>query len=330
MSPLRTRPMFRSVLSAATSTRGRRIVNVLSVSLAIGLSVLAARHFASAGWPFAGIDPLLAAGAGMLFLIAYAFKAWGWQRLFAPHERPGSMALAVAGGAACVTGTALPGRFDDAVRIAVVRRYPGGCRSGVGTLGLSLFMLGLIDAVALTPMASTAAAVAATSGLARIALSIVAFGGVGAAVVVLLLPRVAASSRSQRYRLGRWLTQRTTNPLDASKAWIFVVASWVLRAFALFLLLGALGVGLSFPLALAFMCAGAASAALPIAPAGAATQAGAGAAILAASGVGLSKAIAFAVAAQAMVILAGAAVILIAAVWHGCVRLVARATPSVA
>ena len=93
-------------------------------------------------------------------------------------------------------------------------------------------------------------------------------------------------------------------------------ASWGVRAVALFLLLAAMDISISFPLAVGFLCAAAASGALPIAPAGAATQAGAGAAMLVASGVGTHRAIDYAVSAQAMLILAGAAVLLFAAVWH--------------
>jgi hypothetical protein len=73
-------------------------------------------------------------------------------------------------------------------------------------------------------------------------------------------------------------------------------------------------------LALSFLVASAASAALPIAPAGAATQAGAGAAILVLSGVHTADAVAFSIAAQALVIVTGAAVILLIASWRLAVR----------
>ena len=99
-------------------------------------------------------------------------------------------------------------------------------------------------------------------------------------------------------------------------AWLLVSVSWALRGTAVFLLLNALSMRGSFPLALAFLCASAASAALPIAPAGAATQAGAGAAILVASGVHAGDAIAFSVAAQLLVVGTGAVVILTVAAWH--------------
>jgi len=83
-----------------------------------------------------------------------------------------------------------------------------------------------------------------------------------------------------------------------------------------FLLLNALSMRGSFPLALAFLCASAASAALPIAPAGAATQAGAGAAILIASGMPTGDAVAFSVAAQVLVVGTGAVVVLAVAAWQ--------------
>src|SRR5205814_648739 len=75
-------------------------------------------------------------------------------------------------------------------------------------------------------------------------------------------------------RLGRWLSPRTTSLRRALQAWVLVSICWIVRAAALFLLLGALGIGYSFPLALLFLCAGAAAGALPIGPAGAATQVG--------------------------------------------------------
>jgi uncharacterized membrane protein YbhN (UPF0104 family) len=152
-------------------------------------------------------------------------------------------------------------------------------------------------------------------------MGVVAFAGVGAAVVIAVLPRLVASGRLIRFRLARWLGERAVSPRDAWQAWLLVLASWITRVFGLFLLLSALGFQFSLPLAIAFLCAAAASGALPIAPAGAATQVGAGAAILMASGVGASSAVSFAVGAQALLILAGAAVLAFAALWHGGRRL---------
>jgi hypothetical protein len=85
---------------------------------------------------------------------------------------------------------------------------------------------------------------------------------------------------------------------------------------ALFLLLHTFGVATSFPLAMMYLCAGAASAAIPIGPAGAATQVTAGAALLVVAGIHVSSAVGFALAAQALFVLAGAAVLLMAVAWR--------------
>jgi uncharacterized membrane protein YbhN (UPF0104 family) len=153
-------------------------------------------------------------------------------------------------------------------------------------------------------------------GLMQAGLIVVAVAGVAAAAVVATLPRLAALRFVSRFRIAGWMRDNATPPREAAWAWVAVATSWVLRSLATFVLLAALGLGTDFALALAFVCASAASAVLPVAPAGAAMQAGAGAAILAASGVRTEQAIAFGIAAQALVIAAGATFVLALAVWH--------------
>lgn len=316
-------PLVTRAVAFIRTTRGRRILNVVVTVFALAVSALAARHFAATGWPLEHANPKLLAVAGILFVLSYPLKAFGWHRLFHPEERPGPLSLAAANGAASVTGAALPGRFDDVVRIAVVRRYPS-CPSGIGTLSLSLFMLGLVDAAALMPISATAAATSSGSPALRAGLAVVAAGGLGAALIIVLLPRAIASGRLIRFRIARWLSTRVTPGRQAWHAGLLVFASWSVRATALFFLLAAMDISISFPLAIGFLCAAAASAALPIAPAGAATQAGAGAAMLVASGLSTQQAIDYAISAQAMVILAGVAVVLFAAARHAGQRVFAR------
>jgi hypothetical protein len=299
----------------------RKVQLVLNAGFGLALLAVAfvsVRHFVGGGWPIHHADPVLVTGSALLFLTAYAFKAWGWQRLFHASERPTADALAFAGGAACVGGIALPGRVDDAIRIAIVKRYPG-TKAGIGTLGISLIVLGMLDNAALTPMASVAAA-GSSHWTARAGFAVVAAAGVAAALIVAFLPRIVRLSFVSRFRLGRWLAEHTHCAKEAWAAWCFISVSWSLRGLAVFLLLNALSMPGSFVLALAFLVACAASAALPIAPAGAATQAGAGAAILALSGVGTADAVAFSIAAQALVIVTGAAVILVIASWQLALR----------
>jgi hypothetical protein len=107
-----------------------------------------------------------------------------------------------------------------------------------------------------------------------------------------------------------------------------VSACWLVRAVALFLLLGTLGVGFSVPLALLFLCAGAAAAALPVGPAGAATQVGASGAALIASGVGASQALLVAVSVGALGVLSGGAILLFAVAWRTGLSLVPTRAPA--
>src|SRR5262245_10975720 len=221
-------------------TRRFRIAfNVVSAAVGITVGVLTTRHFVENGWPLERANVLGVGAAGARFLAAYGFKAWGWQRLFRHDQRPGTLALAAAGGAATVTGLALPGRADEVVRITVVRRFPGK-RVGIGSICLSLFLLGLIDNAALTPIAAISAGVAAPSGWVRAGLIVVAVAGVLAGAFVAFLPRLVAHRRIARFKVVRWIAEHTTTPRQAAQAWSLVVVSWILRVLAVFVLLDAL------------------------------------------------------------------------------------------
>ncbi|HET6915881.1 MAG TPA: lysylphosphatidylglycerol synthase domain-containing protein [Acidimicrobiales bacterium] len=317
----RYRLLVHALARLRRSRRGRWSLAAGSGATMVVLAFLAAKHFATSPWPLSGGEPGVLVAVCLLLLLAQGFKAWGWGRLFAANERPRLLALAAGNGGAALTGVVLPGRFDDAMRIAVVRRYPG-CRAGIRALCLSLVMLGLIDSVALAPLAAAAAVLGGGIGV-RAGLTVVALAGVAAACLLVALPRLAGSKRALRFRLGRWLSPRTTLRRPLSEAWALVSACWLLRALASFLLLGTLGVGFSLALALLFLCAGAAAAAVPIGPAGTATQVGAGAAALIASGVGGSQALAVTLAGGALGVLTGAAIFVAAIVWRAGVSLAA-------
>jgi hypothetical protein len=293
----------------------KRLLNCVFVLVAVVTVGLVVRHFARTGWPLHRANLWLVGAAALIFVGAYAAKAWGWQRLFSDTERPAVLTLAAAGGAASVGGIALPGRCDEVIRVAVVRR----CRrrtASFGAVALSLFVLGLIDSAAMTPLAAVALAAVHLGGWLQVGLAVVVAAGIAAAALVLALPRIARFGFVTRFRVGTWLRENATPRREAVWAWVAVVLSWLLRSLATFVLLAALGLGFDYALAVAFVCASAASAVLPVAPAGAAMQAGAGAAILIAAGVRSEDAIAFGIAAQALVIAAGAAFVLALGAWH--------------
>ena len=298
----------------------KSLLNSAFVLVAAGVALLVARHFRRSGWPLHHANFWLVGLACVVMLAAYMFKAWGWQRLFRHEQRPAVLTLAAAGGAASVGGIALPGRCDEVIRVAVVRRCRRR-RASFGAVALSIFLLGLLDSAALTPLASVAIAVAHVDGWMHLGLIVVAVAGVLAAAVVVSLPRLARLRMFARFRLGRWVGENSTPLREAVWAWGAVAVSWTLRALAVFVLLAALGLGTDFALALAFVCAASASAVLPIAPAGAAMQAGAGAAILVASGIRAEEAVAFGIAAQALLMATGAVFVAALGAWHAHGRL---------
>ena len=152
----RYRLLVGALVRVRRSRRGRWAAGIGYGLIALALVLLAARHFATTSWPLSTGHPALLVAVGLLLVLAQWLKAYGWGRLFTKDERPKPLALAAANGGAALIGVVLPGRFDDAMRIAVVRRYTP-CPTGVRVLCLSLVMLGLIDSVALAPLALAAA-----------------------------------------------------------------------------------------------------------------------------------------------------------------------------
>src|SRR5213595_434061 len=206
----RYRLLLRALWELRHSRRTRWGVGFGSAAFMLLLAFLTVRHFATTSWPLSHGQPGLLAAAGLLLLFAQALKAVGWSRLFTNRERPSPLALVAGNGGAALIGVVLPGRFDDAMRIAVVRRYLR-CPAGLRALALSLVMLGLIDSAALAPLALVGVAFPGAGIGVRAGLGVVAVGGVAAATVIVALPSLAASRRALRFRLGRWLSPRTTS-----------------------------------------------------------------------------------------------------------------------
>lgn len=298
--------VIRSELAFLRAPRVRRALNLVFVAAAGAMIWLVLREVVGRGWPLGRTQPALTAAALAFFLSTFALRALAWQRLFRPYERPRSLALVASNGVAAVTAVALPSRVDDAIAIAVMRRLSPRPPS-IGTLALSLFLLGLMDMAGLVPFAAFAtAAVDADVGV-RTAMTALLGIGVGAALVGAALPTLRHRERIVRFRLGHWLARHApSSHRDAIWSWLLVAASWLTRVGGLYVLLDAVGLRAPFPVATAYVVAGAGAAALPIGPAGAVTQAGIGAAVLAGAGIATRDAVAFAVVAQSLTVLAGA------------------------
>jgi hypothetical protein len=81
----------------------------------------------------------------------------------------------------------------------------------------------------------------------RAGFSVLGVGGMGAAAVVLALPRLSSHGRFVRFRVVRWLAPRATPLPEATRASGLVLASWLIRAVAVFLLLATFGIAVSLP-----------------------------------------------------------------------------------
>ena len=94
----------------------------------------------------------------------------------------------------------MPGRVDDAIRIAVREALPG-TRAGLGTIGLSLVIVGMLDNAALAPLRVDRCG-RFDSWTVRAGFFVVAIAGVAAAFVVGFLPQFAGIRRVMRYPHG--------------------------------------------------------------------------------------------------------------------------------
>lgn len=297
---------LRPVFALLRSRRGRRLSDAVVVLAGAALVALVARELVATGWPAKRLQPLAAAAAAAFFFSTFALRAFGWQRLFRPIERPRSLVLVTSTGTSEVVSLALPPRIGDAIGISIVRKLTLRRAPSIGTTALSLFVLGLLDIAAIVPLAAYATIRVHADAAVHVGLLVVMGVGVGAAVVAAALPSIRTSERLMRRGLGHWLALHApVSRRDTLWSWFLVCGSWLARAAALLLLLDALGLGGSFTLAAAYVVAGAGASSLPVGPAGAATEAGAGAAVLAGAGVSKAQAIALAVTAQGMTAAAG-------------------------
>ena len=152
--------------------------------LAVAVGFLAARRLTSTSWPLQEANVVLVLGASAAYLASFVFRALGWQRLF-PGERPDRSRCLAACGAAAASGVVLPFRLDYVVKISTLRRL-GGVRLGLETVGLSIVTLGLVDAVAMLPLA--VAAIATSGAIFRAPLVVVLLFCLGCIAVLALGP----------------------------------------------------------------------------------------------------------------------------------------------
>jgi len=265
--------------------------------LAFIACILVGQRLTNTSWPLqqAHLDLVVAAGAA--YLASFVLRALGWQRLFPRGQRPDRTRCLAACGAAAASGFVLPFRLDYVVKISMMRRL-GGVKLGREAIILSIISLGLVDAVAMFPLAI--AAIATSGAIFRAPLIVVllfCLGCIGALTAGPRLLRLPLISRSERLQaICTRVSDNAAVTRSTFSAGGFLFGCWTTRALGNALLLSALGVGFSPTFALVILCMAAAASILPITAGGAIVSIGATSGVLLALGVGRAAAVNFSLA----------------------------------
>lgn len=286
--------------------RRRLIAGVAFCLLSLGACVLVARHMSDASWPLEGAHVPMVFLAGGSYLASFGFRAFGWRQLFPSRERPDGARCLAACGAAAASGVVLPLRLDYVVKISTLRRL-GGVTLGLKTIAVSIVALGMIDAVAMLPLAVSALVM--SGPVLRAPLIVVVLFCIGCLATLTLgqrLARLPLVGRSDRlHALYRHVANSTRFSRRTVVAGLLLLGCWTSRALGSALLLSALGVRFSPTLALVVLCMSGATSIIPITAGGVVAGMGTTAGVLFALGVSKGVAVNFSLASGLM--LTGAA-----------------------
>lgn len=273
--------------------------------LSVAASVLVARRLTSASWPLQDAKlPFVVIGAAA-YCASFGFRAMGWRRMFPSSGRPGRARCLAACGAAAASGAVLPFRLDYVVKIGVLRRLRGNTL-GLESIVLSIIALGILDSVAMLPLAISALA---TSGpIFRAPLVVVVLFCIGCLGVLVAGRRLATLPLVRRSGRATTICGQLSDNAGLTRstlvAGLMLFACWTFRVLGSVFLLLALGGGFSPTVALVILCMAGATAILPITAGGAIVGMGATAGVLFALGAARDVAINFPLASGLLLIAA--------------------------
>jgi hypothetical protein len=208
----------------------------------------------------------------------------------------------------------LPFRLDYAVKIWTLRRL-GGVRLELDTVGLSIISLGMVDAVAMLPLA--VCALASSDAVFRAPLVVVLLFCLGCITALALGPRLVLLPFVDRSNRVRRSFGRVGEQVSVSRSTFiaggFLFGCWTTRALGCTLLLSALGAGFSPSFALVLICISAATSILPITAGGILVNVGTTSVVLLGLGVSREAAINFPLASGMLLTLSALAAAVVGA-----------------
>jgi hypothetical protein len=227
----------------------------------------------------------------------------------------------------------LPFRLDYLIKIGTLQRL-GGIRIGLEAIALSIISLGMVDAIAMLPLAISATATSSAS-LRGPLLIVVAFG-TGCFLLLVVSGRLARLPLLRRSRRLGAVAEHVhahrarRGRRNAIVAGFYLLACWTTRAVGTALLLSALGFAFSPTTALCVICLSAAAGVVPITAGGAVANVGATAGILLALGVGKNVAINFSLASGLLLVTTASAAALCGFGISAAALALARRRPAIA
>lgn len=303
------------IRTASPAWRRVRVAAGVAFSVVVvAACFLTARRLTTAGWPLERANLPLVLTASTAYLSSFFLRALGWQRLF-PEARPDRSRCLAACGAAAASGVVLPFRLDYVVKVWTLRKL-GGVRLGLDTVGISIVSLGMIDAVAMLPLA--VCALATSDAVFRAPLVVVLLFCLGCITALALGPRLVLLPFVERSNRVRGAFRRVGEQVSVSRstfiAGVFLFGCWTTRAFGCTLLLSALGAGFSPSFALVVICLSAATSILPITAGGVIVNVGTTSVVLLGLGVSREAAINFSLASGMLLTFSALAAAVVGAV----------------
>ena len=221
-------------------TRGGRSQSGSLRTLSLAACFLVARHLTSASWPLEEANVVFVFFAGSAYLTSFVFRALGWHRVFPSPQRPDRARCLAACGASAASGTILPFRLDYLVKIATLRHLRG-LPLGLETIVLSILTLGLVDAMAMLPLAIAAISTSGSLFLAPLAVVIVwCIGSIG---ILMAGPRLIRLPLIRRWQRTRAICQRLGESASITRSTFvaggFLFGCWTSRALGSVFLHGA-------------------------------------------------------------------------------------------